>query len=139
MFVLIWKSASWIIDLESPCCKKFWMWNINVSREVTFQIDTVCMSIVSNFSQGVCTLQMHRESRDRYNEIRHAYLSYSKWRKSKNLQLNCFHKEHDFHLRFLIDWVKLEFVVIMVIAETSSVARPFFNIISCFVFWKTII
>ena len=88
------------------------MWNINVSREVTFQIDTVCMSIVSNFSQGVCTLQMHRESRDRYNEIRHAYLSYSKWRKSKNLQLNCFHKEHDFHLRFLIDWVKLEFVVI---------------------------
>ena len=25
---------------------------------------------------------------------------------------------------FLIDWVKLEFVVIMVIAETSSGARP---------------
>ena len=93
---------------------------------MTFQIDTVCMSIVSNFSQGVCTLQMHRESRDRYNEIRHAYLSYSKRRKSKNLQLNCFHKEHDFHLRFLINWVKLEFVVIMVIAETSSDARPIY-------------
>ena len=106
--------ASWIVHLEPPCSTKFWMWNINVSREVTFQIDTVCMSIVSNFSQGVCTLEMHRESRDIYNEIRHAYLSYSKWRKLKNPQLNSFHIVDDFHLRFLMDWVKLEFDVIVV-------------------------
>ena len=38
----------------------------------------------------------------------------------KNLQLNCFHIEDDFRLRFLIDWVKLKFVVIVVLYRYSN-------------------
>ena len=38
----------------------------------------------------------------------------------KNLQLNCFHIEDDFRLRFLIYWVKLKFVVIVVLYRYSN-------------------
>ena len=38
----------------------------------------------------------------------------------KNLQLNCFHIEDDFRLHFLIDWVKLKFVVIVVLYRYSN-------------------
>jgi len=38
----------------------------------------------------------------------------------KNLQLNCFHIEDDFRLRFLIDWVRLKFVVIVVLYRYSN-------------------